>query len=315
MTNEELVDQIQNGISVSENMEQLYMKNKGLIYITVKKYRYACQSGYNSLPIIEMDELMHEAYFGLIKATESFNVNQGSLFMSYASFWIRQYVKRYLENCGQVVRVPVHRQQQIYQYNEARSFYLRYYNKEPNPREYARWLNVSENVINNLEKFMFQSKIRSLDAPLLGEENESTTLADTVTSKLSIENDIVEKVAMEQIKSDLWNIVSVVLRDEKLIKIIKLRYVNKCTLKEIGAFIGISNEQVRQYEEKALKKLRNNSRTKHLGKELGLFEESVNRGGYIDMERIKRWIDSGHENMLEVYEKQYAISMGWIKEK
>ena len=315
MTNEELVDQIQNGISVSENMEQLYMKNKGLIYITVKKYRYACQSGYNSLPVIEMDELMHEAYFGLIKATESFNVNQGSLFMSYASFWIRQYVKRYLENCGQVVRVPVHRQQQIYQYNEARSFYLRYYNKEPNQREFARWLNVSVNVINNLEKFMFQSKVRSLDAPLLGEENESTTLADTVTSNLSIENDIVEKVAMEQIKIDLWSIVGEVLRDEKLIKIIKLRYQNNVTLKEIGGLMGISIEQVRQYEDKALKKLRNNSKTKHLGKELGFHGQSVNPQGYIDDERIKRWIDLGYENMLEVYEKQYAINSGWIKEE
>lgn len=315
MSNEELVDQIQKGINVNENIEQLYLKNKGLIYTTVKKYRYACQSGYNSLPIIEMDELMHEAYFGLIKATESFNVNQGSLFMSYASFWIRQYVKRYLENCGQVVRVPVHRQQQIYQYNEARSFYLRYYNKEPNQREYARWLNVSVNVINNLEKFMFQSKIRSLDAPILGEENESTTLADAVTSNISIENDIVEKVAMEQIKIDLWSIVDEVLRDEKLIKIIKLRYQNNVTLKELGGLMGISIEQVRQYEDKALKKLRNNSKTKHLGKEFGFDGQSVNPKRYIDNERIKRWIDLGYENMLEVYEKQFAIISGWIKEE
>lgn len=270
MSNEELVDQIQKRINVSENMEQLYLKNKGLIYTTIKKYRYACQSDYNSLPIIEMEELMHEAYFGLIKAVESYEGNQGTLFMSYASFWIRQYVKRYLENCGQVVRVPVHRQQQIYQYNEARSYYLRHFNKEPNTKEYARWLKVSVKVINDLEKFMFQSKIRSLDAPLLGEENESNTLVDTVTSDLSIENDIVEKVAKEQIKNDLWNIVDEVLRDEKLIKIIKLRYQNNATLREIGELMGISIEQVRQYERNAVRRIRCNSRTKQLGRELEL---------------------------------------------
>lgn len=307
MSNEELVNQIQKGISVNENMEQLYLRNKGLIYTTIKKYRYACQSGYNSLPIIEMDELMHESYFGLVKAIESYEANQGTLFMSYASFWIRQYVKRYLENCGQVVRVPVHRQQQIYQYNEATSYYLRHFNKEPSTKEYARWLKVSVKVINDLEKFMFQSKIRSLDAPLLGEENESNTLADTVTSNFSIEDNIVEK--------DLWSLVGEVLKDEKLIKIIKLRYQNNVTLREIGNLMGASIEQVRQYEQKALKKLRNNSKTKHLGSELGFYGASIKSYGYIDKERIKRWIDWGYENMLEVYEKQYAVDIGWIKEE
>lgn len=307
MSNEELVNQIQKGISVNENMEQLYLRNKGLIYTTIKKYRYACQSGYNSLPIIEMDELMHESYFGLVKAIESYEANQGTLFMSYASFWIRQYVKRYFENCGQVVRVPVHRQQQIYQYNEATSYYLRHFNKEPSTKEYARWLKVSVKVINDLEKFMFQSKIRSLDAPLLGEENESNTLADTVTSNFSIEDNIVEK--------DLWSLVGEVLKDEKLIKIIKLRYQNNVTLREIGNLMGASIEQVRQYEQKALKKLRNNSKTKHLGSELGFYGASIKSYGYIDKERIKRWIDWGYENMLEVYEKQYAVDIGWIKEE
>ena len=315
MSNEELVNQIQKGISVNENMEQLYLRNKGLIYTTIKKYRYACQSGYSSLPIIEMDELMHESYFGLVKAIESYEANQGTLFMSYASFWIRQYVKRYLENCGQVVRVPVHRQQQIYQYNEATSYYLRHFNKEPSTKEYARWLKVSVKVINDLEKFMFQSKIRSLDAPLLGEENESNTLADTVTSNFSIEDNIVEKVTKEQIKNDLWRLVGEVLKDEKLIKIIKLRYQNNVTLREIGNLMGASIEQVRQYEQKALKKLRNNSKTKHLGSELGFYGASIKSYGYIDKERIKRWIDWGYENMLEVYEKQYAVDIGWIKEE
>ncbi len=110
MSNEELVQQIQQGIDIKGNMEQLYIQNKGLIYATIKRYRYACQSDYNSLPIIEMDELMNEAYFGLVKAVENYNPNQGILFMSYAPNWIRQAVKRYLDNCGRTIRVPVHTQ-------------------------------------------------------------------------------------------------------------------------------------------------------------------------------------------------------------
>ncbi|WP_312373045.1 hypothetical protein [Lachnoclostridium sp.] len=55
MSNEELVQQIQQGIDPARNIEQLYLQNKGLIFSIVKRYRYACQSGYDSLPIIEMD--------------------------------------------------------------------------------------------------------------------------------------------------------------------------------------------------------------------------------------------------------------------
>lgn len=78
MSNEELVKLIKQGINVSEYMEQLYIQNKGLIISAIKKYRYACQSDYNSTPIIEMDELMNEAYFGLVKAVESYDESQGS---------------------------------------------------------------------------------------------------------------------------------------------------------------------------------------------------------------------------------------------
>ena len=55
MTNEELVDRIQHGINVTECMERLYIQNKGFIFNVIKKYHYACQSDYGSLPIIEMD--------------------------------------------------------------------------------------------------------------------------------------------------------------------------------------------------------------------------------------------------------------------
>lgn len=59
----------------------------------VKRCRYACQADYNSTPIIEMDELIHEAYFELIKVVESYNSKQGVLFMTYVLAWIRQAVK------------------------------------------------------------------------------------------------------------------------------------------------------------------------------------------------------------------------------
>lgn len=264
MSNEDLVQLIQQGINTASNMELLYEQNKGLIFSIVRKFRYACQSDYNSTPIIELDELMHEAYFGLVKAVESYEPSHGVFFMSYAPYWIKQAIKRYLENCGRVVRVPVHRQQQIYQYNQVTSYYLQNYNREPDTLEYASWLQVSEKVIEQLQCYMFQNKIQSLDFALPGNDNEDITVADSIASDIDIENDIVEKVAQEQLQAELWDIVSQVLKHDEMIQILRLRFIDRLAMEEIGKRLGIPRERVRQYESLALRRLRCNSKTKRL---------------------------------------------------
>lgn len=75
MSNEELVQLIKQGADLTGNMERLYIQNQGFIFSVVKKYSYACQADYNSTPIIELGELMHEAYFGLVKAVKSYDAS------------------------------------------------------------------------------------------------------------------------------------------------------------------------------------------------------------------------------------------------
>jgi RNA polymerase primary sigma factor len=264
MSNEELVQLIQQGIDAADNIEQLYMQNKGLIYAVVKKYRYACQSDNNSTPIIEMDELMHEAYFGLVKAVESYDASQGMLFMTYAPSWIRQAVKRYLENCGSVIRVPVHTQARVYQYNRATSYYLQNFNRLPSVQEYANWLHVSNKTVEQLQRFMFQTKVKSLDTVLPDTDNDEITLGDSVTSDIDIEGDITEKVSKEQLQNELWDLVSSVVQNDKMVSTLRYRYIDKLTLQETGERLDITKEMVRQYEFKALRRLRSNSRSKRL---------------------------------------------------
>jgi RNA polymerase primary sigma factor len=140
-------------------MQQLYIQNKGFIFNVIRKYRYACISDYGGLPIIEMDELMHKAYFSLVKAAETYNLDQGALFLTYAAYWIIQSVKHFFENSGQVIRVPVHRQQEIYKYSQASSCYLSHCNRLPSIQEYAWHVGISVNRIEHLEKFMFQTVV------------------------------------------------------------------------------------------------------------------------------------------------------------
>lgn len=212
----------------------------------------------------ELEELMHEAYFGLVKAVENYDSSQGVLFMSYASHWIGQAVKRYLDNCGSVIRVPVHTQEKVFQYNRVTSYFMQHYNREPTNREYAKQLGVSITSIERLQNFMFRYKIKSLDATLPENEDEGLTLADTVAGESDIENEVVEKVGGEQLRIQIWNIVNIVLKDDRMKSVLVYRFKDRLSLRETGERMGITIEAVRQYEYKALRRLRCNSRTKRL---------------------------------------------------
>ncbi len=104
--NEELVRQIQAGINVSSNLEQLYLKNRPFIYNTAIKYSKQA----------EIDDLMQEGYLGLQKAASMYNSDNDAKFITYAGYWIRQSIQRYCENCGNVKRIPVHLLSEIARY-------------------------------------------------------------------------------------------------------------------------------------------------------------------------------------------------------
>lgn len=140
---------------------------------------------------------MNEAYFGLVKAVENYDSSQGILFMSYAPNWIRESVKRYLDNCGRTIRVPVHTQQKIYQYNQVSAYYLQNFNRYPEVEEYARMMYTSVIEIEQLQKFMYQDQVKSIDETIPGADDDKTNLSDTIESDLDIESDVVERVSQE----------------------------------------------------------------------------------------------------------------------
>lgn len=309
MSNEELVLQIQHGIDPAKNMEQLYLQNKGLIFSVIKRYRYACQSGYDSVPIIEMDELMNEAYFGLVKAVEGFNPEHGVLFSTYAIPWIRQVVKRFLDGSGRVIRVPVHIQEKVYRYNQITSHFLQNFNREPSVQEYARWLYISEQAVMQLQRFMFQNNVKSLDAPVAGGEEENINYSDAVASDIDLEGDVIERVSQEQLQDELWDLVSKVLKNDSMIRILRLRFIERLTLEEIGERLNITRQAVRQSESAAFMHLRRNRKIRHLVTELGIWDEDKP----FSVERIKTWCKYGRYSALDKKEMQYAVRMGWVE--
>lgn len=281
-------------------------KSLNVLRSVYKKNDISCKS--NSTPIIEIDELMHEAYFGLIKAVEGFDSSQGTLFMTYATFWIRQAVKRFLDNSGQVIRVPVHKQEQIYKYNQVSAQFLRKYNRRATTKEYAIRLGISERAVEKLEAFMFNKAVISLDAAIQGEENDDMTVADSVGSDVNIEDDIVEKVGNEQLHTQLWEIVAQVLKDGKKIQIMKYRYIDNLSLEEIAIKYKVTKPNIDQFIRQSLRRLRCNSKTKRLGAEMGFWESKKT----VDIDRLREWAERGYTKFLIEEEIEYAMHMGWL---
>lgn len=109
MTNEELVKRIRGGSLVSDSMQLLYEKNLPLIKQCIKLY-----AAYEP-----MEDLLQESYFGLYEAVQHYETSENVLFMTYAPYWIRQAVIRYIEKCGSTVKISGNARQKTAKYKKA----------------------------------------------------------------------------------------------------------------------------------------------------------------------------------------------------
>mgnify|MGYP002233497305 CR=1 FL=1 len=123
--NEQIVGQIQTGENEQENMILLWQQNRNFITMIARKYS-SCA---------EMEDLEQEGYIGLYEAVRHYDASSEVPFINYAAFWIRQVMRRYIDNCGRVVRIPTHAVDKMQRYKKIKSEYQKYYGKIPTDRE------------------------------------------------------------------------------------------------------------------------------------------------------------------------------------
>lgn len=253
MTNEQLVVRIQAGENEAENMLELWKQNKGMIYSIASNYR----------GLAELEDLLQEGYIGLCEAVRHYDADQGATFLSYASFWIRQVIVRYIENCGSTVRIPVYARQQLSKYRKIFGEYKKRYGRNPSDREMQAFLGVSYEKLKNIKESLNMANLDSLDS-----DGNKSTVGELTASPDNLEDDICQRFDHAQMKEDLWALVDDL--PEEQAAVLRKRYWEQMTFKEIGEHIGTGVEGARQLESKALRKLRAPSRS---GKVRGYFEE------------------------------------------
>ncbi len=262
MTNEQIVAEIRNGYSVTDNMQLLYENNLPLIKKFIKPY-----TAYEP-----MEDLLQEAYFGLSEAVKHYETSENVLFMSYAGYWIKQSVQRYLEKCGSTVRVPSHTRQKIARYKKSVQELEQELGRIPTDNEIADRTCVSVGLLPELEIQM--QGVASLDTPLA--DDNSLTLADTVQADLSVEDETIDKIYAEHSKSELWGIVER-FTAERENRVIREIFINNQTMAAVARAEGISIDRIRQIKEKGLRKLRTGRAKRELLEKFDIVEAGAYR--------------------------------------
>ena len=234
LTNEELVSLIQQGENVSENMGILYQQNYYLIRNIV----------YTLSECAEIDDLMQEAYFGIVDAVDHYDPSFGTKFMSYATYRIRMHCIRYIENHGRTKRIPVHLLQKIRNYQKL----IAEYGGDVDADTVKEELHLTQEQYDLMMQTIMTNDCVSLDSIVAG--TEDITVGDSIPDDIDIEQDAVEKVMCDQ----LWNQVNT-LDDRKKAVILK-RYKEGETIDSIANEFQVSNTRIRQLEKKALEQLK-----------------------------------------------------------
>lgn len=214
---------------------------------------------------LSLGDLINEGNLGLIKAGKRFDETRGFKFISYAVWWIRQSILQALAEQSRIVRLPLNRIGALSKIGRAYSNLEQEFEREPSAEELAEELEMDIKEVTDTLKI--SSKHVSVDAPFAqGEENR---LLDVMKNDEQPSPD--NMLLSESLKTEIASALSSL--PEREAEVLRLYYgietEHAMTLEEIGEKYNLTRERVRQIKEKAIRRLRHASKSKHLRTYLG----------------------------------------------
>jgi RNA polymerase sigma-32 factor len=225
---------------------KLVTANLRLVVMIAREYQKAFKN---------LLDLIQEGNMGLMEAVKNFDPYRGVRFPSYAVWWIRAYMIRYIMNDWRMVKIGTTQAQRKLFFNlQKEREKLEAEGITPGPKLLAQRLNVKEDEVVEMEQRL-ASRDLSVDMPM-GDDEEATLLHFLPDQKESPEEQIAE-TQYQQLLRDKMEEFARELKDKELV-IFRERLLNEepLTLREIGEKYDISRERVRQIEERVKRKLK-----------------------------------------------------------
>ena len=249
----ELAQRIRKGDQ--QALERLTKANLRFVVSVAKQY----QNQGLALP-----DLINEGNLGLIKAAEKFDETRGFKFISYAVWWIRQSILQAIAEQSRIVRLPLNQVGSMNKINQMLSKFEQENERRPSVDEISERIDLPEEKVD--EAMLIGGRHVSVDAPFV--DGEDNSLLDVLVNNDAPMAD--RELVMESLRAEIDSALKVLNDRER--NIITAFYgigQPEMTLEEIGSKFGLTRERVRQIKEKAIRRLRNNTKNKILKAYLG----------------------------------------------